>query len=218
MIGRRSLLLGAGALALPGSAAAQVLVGPSGGVLLVGGGVGATLPPSERSMILAMAPSNGFKAVLAAVTPPVNETGAIGGNIPTYTTVDQQRAAINNLLYGFLTNDQTQLNFAVLALEFAATNQNTDGSWPGFSTTNAQDEGTAFYLATFGRVYLGLRQSPYWSTYSTRLTALLTGYGKAMTWLHGRASALGAADQYATNRLCFDALAFAREPQCESRC
>ncbi len=66
----------------------------------------------------------------------------------------------------------------------------------------------AFFLQSFVQIYLGVKNSPLWSTYKTQLSALIPKFSTAMNWLSTQASALSTADSKAPNRLCLDAISF----------
>lgn len=152
--------------------------------------------------------STNFVNMIRARAPTIDSSGAIGRNIGSYYFVSEQRDAVWTMLSGFLDSDTTKIDSAVKAMEYAFGQMSTDGSWSGAPDLPSQEEGTAFFLATFGRIYLGIYHSSYWSTYSSRLTALGTSYTTSMSWFNGIASDLYSADQTASNRCFFDGVAY----------
>ena len=69
-------------------------------------------------------------------------------------------------------------------------------------------ESDAFFLQSFVQIYLGVKNSPLWSTYKTQLSALIPKFSTAMNWLSTQASALSTANSKSPNRLFLDAISF----------
>lgn len=166
---------------------------------------------SEMSVINAIKADAYFSKLIVARAPRVADDGAIGLNIPNYKTAAQQRDAAWLAYRGVVTDSQADIDNVVRALKYAFLHQNPAGYFEnalGYTQIEALT-GDAFFLQAFGRIYLLLQESLFAAGAIPALNQLGPQYTLALTWLYNNAEALRGQDFNFTNRLLFDAIAYA---------
>ena len=143
-------------------------------------------------------------------SPATASSGAVGLNINAYANVSFQRQAVWTAMLALEEGSASDLAPAIAAMQYGFQQEQADGS---FYNADAVDgwtnyESDAFFLQSFVQIYLGVKNSPLWSTYKTQLSALVPKLSTAMNWLATQASALSTANSKSANRLFLDGIAF----------
>lgn len=154
--------------------------------------------------------SPAFVDLVSTAAPNITTSGAVGANVSAYHDVSAQRSAIWTMELGLAQNSSSDIAAAIKAMQYGFGEEQANGSFYNADATNnsANIESDAFFLQSFVQIYLGVKNSPFWSTYGSQLQALLPKFSTAMSYLQTQASALSTADASAANRLFFDAIAF----------
>ena len=125
-----------------------------------------------------------------SVAPTIASNGAIGLNTSEYENVSYQRQAVWTAMLALEEDSASDLAPAITAMQYGFQQEQADGSFYN-ADADAADGWTnteldAFFLQSFVQIYLGVKNSPLWSTYKTQLSALIPKFSTAMNWLPPR--------------------------------
>jgi len=154
------------------------------------------------------------KAILDSVYKPegIAQDGSIGLNQKGFLTVAFQRNGALVILRGIANSDPAMIDKGIKALEYGFQFQDESGNFKneGGYTPLEAISADAFFMQAVGHAALAVKESQYSSQFFPRFVALKSQIIKSMTWLARSDSQLELArqDQYTTNRLLFDALAY----------
>jgi hypothetical protein len=127
-----------------------------------------------------------------------------------FSYVSAQRHTYWLLLRGLATSNTADIDAVVRSMRYAFEHQTAIGNFAngkGASDLKAI-EFDAFFLASFGRIYFLLAESPFAGRYLGGMAEMRPQLARAMAWLDQNNAELFRQDREATNRLFFDALAF----------
>ena len=164
----------------------------------------------ERQFISAVRGDPAYLRLATARAPTVSAEGAVGRNIRGFADVAAQRDTIWLILRGLATDNANDVEATVRSLAYAFRYQAPAGNFLNHHGVDAvRAVGIdAFFLQSFGRIYLLIVGSPFRECALPQLDALKPKLANAMHWLAANASELRRQDRLATNRLFFDAVAF----------
>jgi len=171
----------------------------------------AAAPPAADRIYRALGGDPSFLLLLDFVRHynPVAENGAVGGNISSFREVATQRHAVWTLRYALASGLHDSFEEVMKAIEYAFDHQ-TDSGY--FDNSLGVDPVTAVGIDAFFLQALGLAddvlQGVAGADLIARMDTLVARRVSAMEWLADQETELRRQDNYATNRLAFDAVAF----------
>jgi hypothetical protein len=167
----------------------------------------------ERAVASRLAASTSFMTMLARRAPAgmVNAAGAVGENQRRYAHVANQRDALWLVWRGLAERNPGMLDDAVRAMQYGFGKQTPQGYFAnglGVAPTTAVGV-DAFFLQGYLRIERLIGDSEFATIFATRFAEMNRGLSPALRWLRSNRDELHRQDRNATNRLFFDAIAFA---------